>query len=394
MRVDNKLTYYNIYDLFISAEKNYLMLGWYLLIRTRTFNLHAPAQRSYLRWVPGKIIKVYRVIRIIYRLFILKNIYRNNRNNRNQFIQVPFEGHITLETCNGYKVFDLQKRVVVTQYELGYKEEMFNQVARGFKAVSEYGVSASLKWIDYKNKCIYEEYLNLYRADPFFPFSTYFYNHILPVWERNLTLFPMKKVDARTYILQQRSFITNSIEQLKSKGYDQDKLVYIDNFANKLTERLLTREGQESIYLSLTHGDMHFKNILLGKKYGLMIDCNTFEERSIFHDLCFMFFYHLIKKPSIDSIDLINKLEGYAKWSIVKNDWGEYCPTFAAVKFYRQLFYLEHIVTAFEFNINIYVEEHTQGESELSYWNHVIKVIDNADRKQILIDLKNDKVAN
>ncbi len=364
--------YYDIYDLFVSTEKNCLILGWLLLFRTRPFNLHVPARRSYLRKIPGKFIKIFRVTNLVFRLFLLKNVYRKTNNN---FINVPFDGHVVLETSEGYKVFDLKRRLVATQYNKEHQGEIFDGIAKKLKEISKYDVSSTLKSIDYQRRCIYEEYLNLYKANNFYPFSTYFNERILPIWERNKERFPKRKIDVKTYILNQESFILKSINQYKEKGHSQEIVDYIRNYTKELSAGLLAKKSINTINLSLTHGDMHYKNILLSKKDGLMIDCNTIKERSIFHDFFYMLFYNLFKDSTISYHEFADKLDAcFAKIAI--RSQGENSElgnqfTIHENDFYRRLFYLEYVSLAFEFNINIYNDKDQVQEGLSYYYGHI-----------------------
>lgn len=376
MRVENKVTYYQIYDLFISAEKNCLILAYYLLFRTRAFHLHVPAQRRYLRMFPGKIIKVLRVINLVIKLFRLKHATITTYNARS----IPFAGHILLETGEGYKVFDLKNRVVVTKYRREYHGEPFRKIANNVSLLGKYGVSAPLKAIDYQTECIYEAYLNVYQAKNFAPFSEYFCDRILPIWERNIMRFPKRKVDVKTYIRNQEKFIIDSLHCCENKLNAVETVNYIRNYVGKLTAQLLETKDISDIDLCWTHGDMHYRNILLNRNGGMLIDCNTVKERSIYHDLFYMFFDRLFKEKVFRNYEGLAKFETYMENAAVllqgKNDKTG---TKAHVKkFYRRLFYLEYVVLAFENYINVSNDQvHVQEEMDFFHGN--IEIFEDAE---------------
>ncbi|MCT1904348.1 hypothetical protein [Oceanobacillus sojae] len=376
MKAKNDVLYFEMYDLYFSREVNVLIMAFLLLFRTKSFNFHEPAYRIYLKKFPGKFIKILRVINIVIKLFLFKHGLTKTINNSTS---VPYNGHILMDTSEGYKVFDLKKKLVITQYNEEYRGNIFEQIAERLKEVQKYGISNSVESIDYRNLCIYERYINLYKANFFYPFTTYFYQRIFPLWKRNITLLPSREVELKAYISNLENYISDSVEHYKNNNRKNlEVLNFIHDFTNELSSKLLLEENIKNVYLCQTHGDLHHKNMLIDSKSGVLIDCNTMKERSILHDLFFMYFYNLFKINSISLQEFSSKLDKCIEEAILflqkRNNIN-----IREKNFYRKLFYLEYIALAFEFNINIFHGSQRRIEEELDYFYDFFKMFEDAE---------------
>ncbi|MEC5424041.1 phosphotransferase [Virgibacillus sp. C22-A2] len=351
-------SFVKIQDMYVSMDKNILSLAWFLLIRTRPFNLHFTAYNKFLRILPGRFIKLLRIINIIKNLIFIKYMYMYMYKDNHEFVESSYDGHILVKTSNGNKIFNLQEKTVVTQYKVEFKKELFTKIATNLKGIGNYYISPNIKQINSDEKSISEEYINLYKADRFYPITSYFDNVILPIWERNIELFPIKKIMLKDYLLDQERFIITRINYLKKEGYDRECLVNIQRYVEGLREKLSLdyTNNIKYIYLTLTHGDLHAWNILLNKKKSILIDWDTQKERSLYHDFYYMYYHNIFERTSVNhkSFKLslnknINKTRKNVKKKINESEQD----ISLNKELYRMLFYLEYIYLDFENRVEI-----------------------------------------
>jgi hypothetical protein len=339
-----------------------------------------------LKHFPGKFIKVLRIFNITKNLFLLKYI-RKERNS--EIINVPFDGHILIKTSSGYKVFNLKKKIVVTQYKSDLNKDIFNKIIRNLESIEEYSISPKIKSIDNRNKCFYEDYINLYKAESFYPISSIFYNKILPIWERNINIHPLRKINAVEYVTNQKNFISDKIKFLEIEGYDKESLVRILGYVEKLSTRILSDYKKTCIYLTLSHGDFHAWNVLLSRKDGILIDWETLKERSLYHDLYYMFLHNIFGNEKININELLTELDKCICLSRLKmqSEHKENALTINGVSkdLYRLLFFLEYIYLDFEKRIDTY-SKRIQIEDRLKKNNECIKVFEEI---ELIINEKN-----
>ncbi|MGP4106329.1 phosphotransferase [Virgibacillus sp. L01] len=351
MKLENNLKYVKVKGLFICLDKNYVILAWLLLFKTRPFNLHLPAHNKYLRIFPGKFIKVLRVFNIIQRLLVFKN--KKYESNDDDIISVPYNGHILIKKSGGYKVFNLKEGIVATQYNLDVEEDDFCSITKNLKYISQLSFVPLIKAVDYQNKCVYEEYINLRKAKGFYPISAYFYDRILPVWERNITALPNKNKSLEEYISNQKAIILGNISYL-TKGSSNDELIYIETFVKMLLKKISFNYNEKNIQLTLSHGDLHAWNILLDGKDSKLIDWDTLKERTVLHDLFYMLFYNLFGMETKNYNEFLKQLDKVLSRSCLKLDINENGLTKPNQDLYRMLFYLEYITLYIEKKINTY----------------------------------------
>lgn len=347
--VEKKLKYLKILGLYICIDKNSFIIARFLLFRTKPFNLHSSPHNKYLRIFPGKFVKVLRVMYILSKVFLLKH---NNYNSSDELIEVPYDGHILLKKTGGYKVFNLQENTVATQYETDIDADGFESIASNLKLIANLGISPVIKGIDYSNKCVYEEYHNLYKANRFYPISTYFYEEILPLWERNIEVYPKMNIKLEEYISDQESFLLENLIILEQDTHNKE-IDSIREYAKLVINRIRTMGSQSDIQLNLSHGDLHAWNILLNKKNGIIIDWDTFKERTVFHDLFYMMFHNLFGMETKNYSKFISQLDEVIsnRIKLQVNGKGNVNDKY---DIYRLLYYLEYINLFIEKKVNIY----------------------------------------
>lgn len=355
------------------------MLAWLLLTRTRPFNLHAPAYKRYFRHLPGKVIKVLRVLNLTRKLFLIKYI---KSARKYEIINVGFDGHILIITSGGYKVFNLKRKIVATQFKPELKEENFKNIIKNLESIKDLEISPKIKDVDYKNKCFYEEYINLYKAERFYPVSTYFYNKILPTWERNINKYPRSKMKLIEYVTDQESFILNRINTLGKDGYDKDFIIPISSYVEKISKKIISEYSQTSIYITLSHGDLHAWNVLLNNNDSILIDWDTLKERSLFHDLYYMFIHNLFGRDKVDFKEFLFEL--YKCFDItcskLQNENDEITCNNFHKDLYRMLFYLEYIYLDIEKRIDMY-SDRLSITDRVGKINECIKVFEDIEMK-------------
>ncbi|MCJ8009135.1 phosphotransferase [Lederbergia wuyishanensis] len=359
MRVEKKIIYVKLYGLFISLDKNLIILLWLLLNKTNPFNLHVAASKRYFQLFPSCLLKFLRVLNIIRKLMLIKK-FIGVKNYPT--ISVDLDGHILLKTSGGLKVFDLKNEIVASQYTSVYKKEAFISLVRRLEAIQKYNISPKIIEVDFPNKCIYEEFVNFYKAERFELGSNYLMDKILPVWEEITRNTPFTTIYLIEYITNQRDYILNKINDLERQGFDICQLRTISTFVDNIYHNLIEKNKKTYIYLTLTHGDLHAWNILIYSNNSKVIDWDTVKERSLLHD----FYYLLIHKMLGRGIDKkflieLNKLESIILLKI-KNLFNE---SNLDLNLYRKLFYLESIYLDIENRIDVITNKYRIEEGIL-----------------------------
>jgi hypothetical protein len=294
---------------------------------------------------------------------------------------VPYEGHILIETSDGYKIFNLSEKIVVSLFSSGFEEDHFIKIVRTLERVEVLNTSTRIKGVDYLNKCIYEEYINAYKADTFYPVSSYFYNKILPVWLSNVKASPRNKINLRKYVAKQEFFIFDRLRNLKKEGYDLGVIGEIHNFVGGLIKKIeIAAEPDQHITLTLSHGDLHAWNILLNNKNSVVLDWGTSQERTVFHDLFYMFYYNAfggkVKDLKRFIVDL-NKTLAYTQTNTDKED-NKY-DLASCRDVYRMLFYLEYVQLDIEKRLNTFTDRN-KIQSRLRKIKECITVFDEVEK--------------
>ncbi|MFA1820249.1 phosphotransferase [Virgibacillus oceani] len=357
LRLQNNLEYIKIQGLFLCVEKNSFIQAWYLLTKTRPFNLHLPANNRFLKIIPGKFIKIFRILRIILQYLILKYTKHGIEDG---VISVPYDGHLLLKTSNGFKLFNLKENVVATQYDINIKKDLFSCVIKNIKYIEGLNISPKIRSVDNVNKCLYEQYINSYKAGQFYPTSLYFYKVILPVWQNIIEVYPSRKINLFEYVTNQKSYILNIIEKLKKESYDNKLLISISIFIESLTNKILNEHNQTNISISLSHGDLHPWNILISRKTAVVIDWDTLKERSLYHDLFYMFFQNIFGKEDVNLEGFIfhlNRSINITSYKFKNKDINNKLSKISINKdLYRLLFYLEYVQLDFEKRLNMFTD--------------------------------------
>lgn len=358
-------------------DTNYFTLAWFLLTRTRPFNLHAAAHMKYFRLLPGRFMKVLRVFIIMKKLLSIKN---KKSKRKKEIINVPYDGHILIKTSNGYKIFNLKKKIVATHYKSDIKNDIFINIIKNLGIIEEFAISPKIKAVDYHNKCVYEEYINLYKSKIFYPIKPYFYNIILPTWEKNIKIYPSRRVSLTEYVVIQKSFILNRIEYLEKERYDKEIIVGIRGFVEKLSKKILLEHNQTCIYLTLSHGDFHAWNVLIGNKEAILIDWDTLKERSLYHDLFYIFIHNIFGKDNVNYNEFLLELDKCISMSGSKFQNGykdDHLTHYTSLDkdLYRMLFYLEYIYLDFERRLDMCTDR-KRIKDRAKQINHCIKVFE------------------
>src|SRR5699024_3222194 len=218
----------------LSLDKNCFNMAWLLLMKSKPFSLHGrPDRMKYLRFLPGYIIKTIRVLLIMKRLLFLKFLSRTSE----EIINVSMDGHILLRTTMGFKVFNLEKLIVASQYHK-LDRKLYNKIANGIDKLVNLDLAPTIKKVDYENKRIYEEYINEYQANRFYPMGTYFYSRILPIWKEIINQYPSRFTEITPYVKDQGSFVLNKIRQFERRGLNKNYTEPIKHFTKYLTNRI------------------------------------------------------------------------------------------------------------------------------------------------------------
>jgi hypothetical protein len=335
-----------------------------MLIRTKPLHLEYKPTKKYYRCIPVIFIGYFRMLLLIREFIKCKKI----DENKNEFIVTPYDGHILIKTSNGYKVFNLHKKIVITQYLSDINEEKFNLFIRRLESIQMLDVSPQIKLIDHKNKSVTEQYYNYKKAKRFYPINSYFINRIIPVWEKIIKKCEIKEHNLCDYVRKHVEGIENRISILEQNGYDKSLFERIEKYLEKLTTNL-GKENNERIYLAFTHGDLHAWNILLNFKRAIIIDWDTLKERSIYHDFFYMFYHNMFGKQDCDFTKGIFEFV-QCLHSVNKLMERQIQATFD-LDLYRSLFFLEYLYMDFELRIDM---------------------TNNKDKKEILINNLNECV--
>jgi thiamine kinase-like enzyme len=382
LRTGKQKSFVKIQGLYVCINNSAFAMAWFLLTKTRPFNLHDKAHSSFLRLFPGSFIKVLRVLNIIRKIFIIKYL---KINEPNAFFNAPYDGHVIIKTSGGYKVFNFKKKIVATQYNPKLKKETFTKLVRSLEKITYLNISPKIIAIDYPNQCVYEEYINLHKAKKFYPFNNYFYNKIFSTWESNIMLYPFRKVNLKEYVVEQKSLILNKLNYLEKEGYNSDILNRIRKFIELLcTEISVDSHYQNKVYLTLSHGDFHAWNLLVGRKRRVLIDWDTLKERSLYHDLFYIFFHVLFAKQMVNYDEFLVELENCMLNSFLnlQTNSNEFDLAFnnRLFKQYRMLFYLEYIHLDFEKRMDM-INNKKQIQRRIGSIDFCIKVFDEVEKE-------------
>ncbi|RKD23177.1 hypothetical protein BEP19_13250 [Ammoniphilus oxalaticus] len=336
MRLQHKIKYIKTSQgFYVCIDRNIFVIIWLLLNRSEPFNLDVKT----INYLSGPLMKFLRIIKIFIELLIFKYARKGNE----EVIEVPYDGHILLNKSGGYKVFDLSKEIVATQFKSDLKDDMFNEIVVELRGISKYPFAPHLVGVDYLNKCIYEGYINLKKSRRFYPISDYFYERILPIWKEMIKVYPWKKKNLYEYVENQLNYILKWIETLEKLNVEKEYVQNIKIFVKRTADDILTCiPKHRGVYLTLSHGDLHAWNILQDRERAVVIDWDTVKERSFYHDLYYIFYHNIFSGHNKDLKEFCLQLERCIDMCQVYLP-EERVQEHGDKKLYRMLFYLEYV---------------------------------------------------
>lgn len=344
---------------YVALEKNIFVILWILLFKMKPFNLEATSSSKYLRRVSPKIVKLLRVADI-FKIYLICKYFKTPHD----IIKSPFNGHILIKTTNGLKVFNLLKDTVVTQYKTSISEGDFSKIVNDLETISKYKISPEVIKVNQTEKFIYEEYYNYYKADRFYPVTSYYYDNILPLLIRNINMFPLKKVLLQDYLEGIKQSV--NLERFFKVEVDKNNIEFVNTYLKRKINEMISLTNAKTVIVSFSHGDLHAWNILIDSKGAKIIDWDTIDERSIYFDLFYSLFHNLFgSNEKNDHKEFIGCLNNILISFNKRVNFKEINPIFQETDLYRKLFYLEYI--------KMYYFKKIKGESNIEKVRKLMK---------------------
>jgi hypothetical protein len=334
--------YLKVGSLYLSLEHNVFILSWLLF-----FNANSLVPENRTR---HKLLQLF--IRL-YRVLCLVLPYTAKRygpvRRRTAMITLPLNGHVALRLRFGnYKVFDLGKSSVFTTFMPGLQPSVLANKVKKAKELGKYEFAPRLKQWHGEGKWLEEEYINGSTSPRFYSSSHIACASFLPFIETLMLSTPPRVVHVRAYLSQQQRILAELENNPPAAWLSRSNVRPIKDFVEEASQCVLALPITE-IGLTLSHGDLWAKNLLITQKGHRAVDWDDFDFRSSLHDLYFIFFRILERKTKPEPALIAAKL-GEAKRSL-KASVARRKPELlqelflsdAAEDAYRWLFYIEHV---------------------------------------------------
>ncbi|MFC0560076.1 hypothetical protein [Halalkalibacter alkalisediminis] len=313
--------YIKVNNYFYSLDTNKYKMFFYLWSKLKPFSI-IDGKSTNKKLIPEWFVKLYRICHLI------TNIHREPRINKANLIVLPVYGQIAIysKRQDNFKVFDVKKGIATTIFSDSIKNDILTNKVEKYKKLGELSLGPQLIEFNKTKKMYKEAFLNY----PHFSLKTMseedkaiVIKKVTSFIKDLITKYPVEHILLDVYLHKLK------VESTGKLLGDNCKIREINDFISDMKKDLLLR-GNEKIYLVMSHGDLHFNNLIKDKKVIKAIDWEFCEKRSILYDLHFLRYK---TKSTVDIpffIKLLHK-ENVINASTIDSD------------LYLDLFYLEYI---------------------------------------------------
>jgi hypothetical protein len=369
---------------YFSLEQNVLALIWRLYRRGKPFVPDSRPRHRLLRPF-SSIVRLSRVLR--FALPYLKVRYGSAR--RLNFIRhLPVSGQIVFPLRKGgYKVFDLQRGVVVTLFPSEADVATVEDAIDRMRSIGRHDFAPEVRQWHVEERWCEETYINGARTQLLKNDWRVFDMTYRSLIEAIILAEPPKRVALHTYVEAQQTIFTREAEIRSASWFDEIKVARVRNFVMRMSEQIC-RCSTGELGLSFSHGDLTRGNTLICSGQPFIIDWDTGGFRNALHDVHFCFLMMLNPgKNQPELTVLAAKLD--QALAQVRATVAEARPDVAAMLFpstlpeeaHRWLFYIEHI--------SLLVEELLQTTNEAHRLGQLLTHLDIFEKFEALSSAKN-----
>lgn len=217
---------------------------------------------------------------------ILRRIVRSRLNARRTLagtLTLPAFGHLCLRTHRGYKVFDLSALTATKIFDHDVDEIVAAAEIAAVRRASPLDFAPTLLCTEPDKRGYAETFLpgqqspKTGRSDPKDLFDRVIENHLCAM----ILLEPLPTTGLAEYWRTIRNAL---YERLEHANYDAGLRGAIHRFVGSVAARL-DGAGNGPVQLAFTHGDFSFVNFISNKDKLAVIDWESAQVRSLFHDL-------------------------------------------------------------------------------------------------------------
>jgi hypothetical protein len=275
-------------NLYVCLNQNLLIFLWALI-----------SKGNCLDFEKKSLLQISRTLKKF--VFILGKIflYRFNGSQFNNSIKHPHFGHFCVDTNNGYKLFDLQKKVAIKLLSEKTSLQKFHQELNRVRTVGTFNFAPSvLKW-SMEERWYEEECLEGYRPDDSTRkrFLQSIQEFVVPLIENIFTSSSPQPIHPWDYALKQKYHFFGVESYLSQKDLDPTKVSIVREFVKRIIQ-LLENSKTSTIFLTLTHGDLSFGHIRVARNGVMAIDWEACEHRSALYDFHDLFFKQPWQRPA------------------------------------------------------------------------------------------------
>jgi hypothetical protein len=237
--------------------------------------------------------------------FIIFILYKSKLRYNSSLTNLPVYGQVCMPVHKGYKVFNLQRGVVVKIFDHDISKLNIENEIEYLKTISQIDFAPTLKKWNVYERWYEEEYIfgsidSLHRSHDSAILLNKFFNEIIPCLSILMLLrSPISKTsnDYAREILDKLEACMSSQKILAEKGIDR-----IKGFIYTMVERLNVL-GNSPVQIVFTHGDFCPANILKTKKGIKIVDWESAAFRSMLFDFYSYFFYRPVcRKISVHKV--------------------------------------------------------------------------------------------
>lgn len=320
---------------FICLQQNPFLLLWLVFFKHKSLRLSALRVNRKTGISGFKAVALHALI--------------NKKINRG--VVLPIRGQLALAVHRGYKVFDLDRKLVTRVINKDVDSSIVCEEIKGVRTAGRLECAPSVKKWDEKERWYEEDYLigdqqSLFNESESGKLFDLFHSKVQFCLQDLSKLERFTQVNSRRYIEENARIIED--QRLFDPGLNQAKIQKVRTFLSSITAQLLHQVSGETV-LTFSHGDFSLVNILSTNRGIKVIDWEGAKFRGLLHDLYNFFlteiYYNRVGVDIAANVDrsahdLLKRLINEPSISKLQGS--------ISIPFYRRLHYLERLQTLLE----------------------------------------------
>ena len=268
---------------YVSLRHNPLLLAWLLIRSAKAFGLWGLGVQNALN-----------SCKLLCRGFAVLACQYLFRLLSNEILELPVSGHLSLKVHNGYKVFDLHRRVVTKIFSPKVTLDQISDEIDWARRVGTHSFAPTVRRWNVEDRWYEEDYVNgcVLPLTTRSVFLLTFHEAMPPQLAPIILAFSPREVKALEYAQGRHKLLLGIQSQLAEKRLDATKIQRVWNFSRVMIERV-QRAGNCLIFLAFSHGDFSRQHTFITEHGPVHIDWEMGGYRTALYDLHDAFFKRL-----------------------------------------------------------------------------------------------------